>query len=235
MNRTIGVVIPAFRPNPSTLNTYIDELQECSADTIHLEIDAPNEETLDAINPPESINVSARRRGKGRALTHGFETLSTDVVAFADADGSTPVSSLEDVIKPVQTGSTDVAIGSRRHPDATIESHQTAARRRMGDVFAWVARRMLPPTAYDYQCGAKAFSMDAWESIQPHITETGFAWDLEVIAIAGALNHSIEEIPVVWDDDPDSTVNPVSTTLSMARALVSIRYRINTIDEADIP
>jgi hypothetical protein len=75
--------------------------------------------------------------------------------------------------------------------------------------------------------------MDVWQSIQPHITETGFAWDLEVIAIAEALNHSIEEIPVVWDDDPDSTVNPVSTTFSMARALVSIRYRINTIDEVE--
>lgn len=155
------------------------------------------------------------------------------MVAFADADGSTPVASLEDVIKPVQTGSTDVAIGSRRHPDATIKSHQTAARRRMGDVFAWVARRMLSTTAYDYQCGAKAFSMDAWQSIQPHINETGFAWDLEVIAIAGALNRSIEEIPVEWDDDPDSTVNPISTTLSMARALVTIRYRIDTLQDTE--
>lgn len=58
MTRSIGVVIPAFRPDPQTLNNYIEGLQKSSANTIHLEIDTPKEETLDAINPPDSTHVS---------------------------------------------------------------------------------------------------------------------------------------------------------------------------------
>jgi len=176
---------------------------------------------------PVTLHAVSGRRGKGAAITAGFEALSTevDVLAFADADGSTPAPSIADVVRPVVAGDADLAAGSRRHPEATVQSHQTVARRYLGDGFAWLARRLLDVHLYDYQCGAKALTTDAWDRVRPHLHEPGFAWDIELLAVADAVGCRIAEVPVVWEDRPESTVSPVQTTLRLARGLVVSRHR----------
>lgn len=230
MTKTVGIVLPAYKPDPTVLETYIESLQDAIADVVHVEIDAPSGDLTEPLARADSYNIASERRGKGQAITDGFETLSTDVLVFADADAATPAASVAGVIDPVRQGNSDLAIGSRRHPEAVIESHQTRLRRRMGDVFSWLARRFLPVSVHDYQCGAKALSASAWEQLQPHVTETGFAWDLEVIAFAGARGMEIQEVPVRWNDDPESTVDPVSTAISLAMSLISIRHRVAVHD-----
>ncbi|GAB3319259.1 glycosyltransferase [Haloplanus rallus] len=227
MSRSVGVVIPAYHPDVDRLERYVDALRETVApETIRVELDAPGPGVLDRIDAlPVTVGESPSRRGKGAAITAGFEALSTDVVAFADADGSTPATSVADVIRPVATGETDLAAGSRRHPDATVESHQTVARRYLGDGFAWLARRLLDVHLYDYQCGAKALTREAWTRIRPHLHEPGFAWDIELLAVADAVDCRIAEVPVVWEDRPESTVSPVGTTLRLARGLLVARHR----------
>lgn len=232
MSRSVGIVIPAYRADPETLDAFAAGLHESVGGTVHVEFDAATPETVSTFSEPDSINTHPKRRGKGRAITDGFEALSTetDVLAFADADAATPAASVADVVAPVRDGRADLAIGSRRHPEAEIEAHQTRLRRRMGDVFAWTARRLLPTSVYDYQCGAKALTSDAWQQLRAHIYEPGFAWDLELVAMAGAKDLTIEEIPVTWRDDPESTVDPFSTALNMSSALVSIRHRVKAIE-----
>lgn len=230
MSQTVGIVIPAYQPDPNILSRYIKDLKETTVDLVHLEIDNPSEHTLEKVDNYDSLNISESRRGKGRAISEGFDTLSTDILVFSDADGATPATSVIDVIGPIERGETDIAIGSRRHPESIVKTHQTFYRRRMGDAFAWVARRILPTSVYDYQCGTKALSADAWKSIRPQIQESGFAWDLEVIAVAGAQNLSIEEVPVEWNDASDSTVNPISTPVNLARALLTVRFRIDSLN-----
>ncbi|WP_251344093.1 glycosyltransferase [Haloplanus halophilus] len=227
MTRSVGVVIPAYHPDVDRLEAYVEALHEAVApETIRVELDAADPGVRDRIEAlPVTLHEASTRRGKGAAITAGFEALSTDVVAFADADGSTPASSIADVIRPVESGDADLAAGSRRHPDATVESHQTVARRYLGDGFAWLARRLLDVPLHDYQCGAKALTNDAWTRIRPHLHEPGFAWDIELIAVADAVGCRIVEVPVVWEDRPESTVSPVRTTLRLARGLVVSRHR----------
>jgi hypothetical protein len=234
MAHSVGIVIPAYNPDPSILNEYVKGLKSDVADTVHIELDAPADATVDSLTHHDSLNIAPTRRGKGRAITDGFNTLSTDILAFADADGSVDCPSVEAVLQPVRQGTADVAIGSRRHPDAVIKSHQTRLRRRMGDVFAWLTRHLLPITLYDYQCGMKALSATAWDELSPHLYETGFAWDLEVLAMADVMEYTIDEVPVTWDDDPVSTVDPLSTAVNMATALVAIRHRTKVIEGSTV-
>ena len=231
MNHTVGIVVPAYNPNVDTLITYIEALQESIADTVHVELDAPVDSTSRITASADSVNTVPKRRGKGKAITEGFNTISTDILGFVDADASVPVSSVERVVTSIRDGTADLAIGSRRHPDAIIKTHQTRLRRRMGDTFTVLARRMLPTVVYDYQCGVKALSTNAWETLYPTIEESGFAWDLEVISMAGAMNYRIEEVPIIWDDAPNSTVDPFSTAIDMITTLFTIRHRVKTFDE----
>jgi hypothetical protein len=152
------------------------------------------------------------------------------VLAFADADGATPADSLATVIESVADHG-GLAAGSRRHPAATIRSHQTLARRFLGDGFAWAARRLLDARLYDYQCGAKAIAAPAWEAVRPHLYDPGFAWDIELVAVTAALDYPVREVPVVWEDQPGSTVSPVGDGLAMARGLLVARHRARLLQD----
>lgn len=228
MSRSLGVVVPAYQPDVEALIPYISDLEaELEPETLRVELDAPQAETLAALEATgATINAVDARRGKGAAITAGFDALETDVLAFVDADGSTPAKSVADVVAPVIQERTDLAVGSRRHPDADVRSHQTILRQHLGDVFAWLGRRFLTVQLRDYQCGAKAMSREAWQSIRPSISEPGFAWDVEVLGVAGALGHSITEVPVVWKDHPDSTVETSRAVPELLRALFDVRRRI---------
>ncbi|MFB6160166.1 MAG: glycosyltransferase [Haloferacaceae archaeon] len=225
----VGVVVPAYRPDPERLVGYVhDVVERLDPAVVRVELDAPRESVRDRLaGLPERATVNAvdRRRGKGAAITAGFEALERDVLAFVDADGSTPAGSFADVVAPVADGRAPLAVGSRRHPDAAVAAHQTFARRFMGDGFAWLARRALDVTLYDYQCGAKAVSADAWRAVREHLHEPGFAWDIELVAVADALGHEVCEVPVRWEDRPGSTVSPLGDGYRLARGLAVARHR----------
>ncbi len=234
---SLGVVIPALSPDEDQLETYLQDLiAELAPSVIRIELDNPNAATLETVTAAESqsveVNTVPYRRGKGAAITAGFEALDTDRVAFADADGSTNARELARIIDALDTA--DVAAGSRRHPDATVIGHQTFARRFLGDIFAWTARRFLDIAMYDYQCGAKALTAPAWEAVRTHLYEPGFAWDVELLAMADALDLSVVEIPITWEDRPGSTVAPIRTPLAMAHGLYVARNRAKRLQNSPV-
>jgi hypothetical protein len=227
MDRSVGIVVPAYQPDTDRLIDYVQSLASALQPTaIRIELDAPDTGVMAALSDlPATVHSVPTRRGKGAAITDGFERLETDVLAFVDADGSTPPPSVEAVIDPVKTGSVALAVGSRRHPDSIVHSHQTYARRWLGHAFARVARLLLDAALYDYQCGAKAIDRDAWQAVRGHLYEPGFAWDIELVAMTAALGYNIEEIPIEWEDYPGSTVSPIGTSLQLAQSLFAVRHR----------
>ena len=232
-DQSLGVVIPAYRPDTELLERYVDRIDDrLDPETVLIELDAPESETVDELRSlPVVINTVPHRRGKGAAITAGFERLETDLLLFADADGSTPVDSLAEIVAPVRNDQAALAVGSRRHPEAEIDDEQSVLRQTLGDGFSWLAGSLLSVTLYDYQCGAKAIDADAWEQLHTHLYEAGFAWDVEVIAMAGAFELPVAEIPVEWEDRPGSTVDPVADSTRMFRALVTSRHRAKQLDD----
>lgn len=238
MTRTVGVVVPAYRPDVDALAAYVAALDDRLEPTaIRIELDdstASTDRALERVHLPETVSVAAapQRRGKGAAITAGFDALEADVLAFADADGSTPADSIADVVDPVWNGRVDLAVGSRRHPDARVKRHQTFVRRRLGDGFAWIARRLLGVSLSDYQCGGKAIDREAWTAVRGYLRERGFGWDVELVATADALGYRLTDVPVTWEDAPRSTVSTTGTTLTLARALFDSWYRTRRLRES---
>ncbi|PSP64277.1 dolichol-P-glucose transferase [Halobacteriales archaeon QH_8_64_26] len=257
---SLGIVLPAYRPDVEGLRSYVTALDERLApEAILIELDAPCPGVVETLEDcPATVAVAERRRGKGRAIAAGFDRLldegtsdrfadSTgtarsddaggsdpttddapspiDTLAFFDADASTPPESAAAVVAPVLAGTCDLAVGSRRHPDAEVGRHQTLGRRRLGDGFAWLARRLVEPSLYDYQCGAKAFAADVWRAVREHLREPGFAWDLDCLVCAAALGYEAREVPIAWHDRPRSTVPPARTALALVRALYRAHRR----------
>ncbi|MGZ0747741.1 glycosyltransferase [Haloparvum sp. AD34] len=236
MTRSLGIVVPAFRPDVERLGRYVRAIDDRLApETLRIELDDPDQAVVDALaDLPATVNAVARRRGKGAAITAGFDALSTDVLAFADADGATPAESLSAVVTPVLDDEADLSVGSRRHPESDVGGHQGVVRRFLGDGFAWLARRMLDAQLYDYQCGAKALSAEFWEPVRGEIYEPGFAWDIELVALVAAHGGRVREVPISWEDQPGSTVDPVADTLRMFRGLAVARHRARAVQGSTI-
>lgn len=228
MGVSTGIVIPAYRPDRDRLIGYTQKLDAVlDPDAIHVELDCPNSTEVAASIQRDtvSVNVARDRRGKGAAVTAGFNALDTDVRMFLDADGATPASSAAKVLAPLTDGTADLSVGSRRHPDADVQNHQTVIRKFMGDTFAGLSSLMLPISLTDYQCGAKAVTADLWQEVTSHLYESGFAWDLELVAVSDAMGYDVTEVPIAWEDQPGSTVDLAPALIEFARALVTVRHR----------
>jgi hypothetical protein len=225
MTDSVGVVVPAYEPAVPTLREYVAALDRVLApEEVRIELDAADEAVAERLRETgAAVNAVPGRRGKGAAITEGFEALSTDRLAFADADGATPASSVADVVAALDDA--DLAAGSRRHPDAVVHSHQTFLRRRLGDAFAWLARRAVGVSLYDYQCGAKAVTTAGWQTVRDRLVEPGFAWDIDLLSVAAALDLRVVEVPVEWEDHPGSTVSPAEATVELLVALLAAHHR----------
>lgn len=234
MSQSLGIVIPAYRPDLDELIPYVYDLdKQLKPSKIQIELDSPSEGVVEQLSDlPATVSTVPYRRGKGAAITAGFEDMKTDILAFVDADGATPASEMALVVDGINEYKADIITGSRRHPDANVVTHQTFTRRRLGDAFAWLARRMLPIKLYDYQCGAKAITADSWELLRVHLYESGFAWDIELITMADALDLNVVEVPIKWYDRSDSTVSTVQTPVELAHALFTIHNRAKQLNNS---
>ncbi|MFZ3070125.1 MAG: glycosyltransferase family 2 protein, partial [Anaerolineaceae bacterium] len=100
---------------------------------------------------------------------------------------------------------------------------EPAYRHLVGRVFNSLVRWVVLPGLQDTQCGFKCFRAEAAERIFPLQTLTGWSFDVEVLAIARALDYSIVEVPITWVYNPGSRVSVVRDSIRMAKDLWRIR------------
>lgn len=223
--KTLGIVLPAYQIDPDQLNYYLEKLHDqFSPEKIILEYDKPKH--VDEIEGEVSIQSFDRRRGKGAAIKHGFNLLDTDILLFADSDGSVSPENLRRIVEAVKEGAS-LAVGSRRHPDTKSAYHRTYIRKFLGDLLARIAGTMLEPSLYDYQCGAKAIAKEEWQQIEGDISQDGFGFDLELIVESGRHGFQIVEVPVEWVDKPGSTVSVVKDSFNIGKVLLELSWTRN--------
>lgn len=162
--------------------------------------------------------------GKGAAVHAGLEVADAPVAAFCDVDLATP---LADVRRLVEAARAEPAlvIGSRDVPGANLVKHESRTREALGKSYNRAVRVFLSIDVSDTQCGAKAARREVWRALLPHVRERGFAWDVETIAVAGALGVPVRELGVEWAHDEDSRVKVGRDGAAMLRALPAIRRR----------
>lgn len=172
-------------------------------------------------------------RGKGYAVRAGIQSALGEIVLFSDADLSTPIEEIERFLPCFERGD-EVVIGSREGPGARRigEPH---FRHVMGRAFNYIVGFVTISGIRDTQCGFKAFSARAAAQIfrstllysddAPVIRGgmvTGF--DVEVLFLARKLGYAIRELPVRWNYDGDSKVNPVKDSWRNFRDVIAVRW-----------
>lgn len=175
-----------------------------------------------AMEDSRFLAIHLPQRGKGRAIREGVGASRGRVIVLCDADFSMPVEEVSLLLQVVQDGA-DVAIGSREAPGAH-RIGEPAHRHLMGRVFNWLVRVVAVPHIEDTQCGFKAFRGEVAHELFLRQRIDGWAFDVEVLFLAGRRGYSIREVPITWRYDPSSRVRPVRDTIAMMRELIAIRW-----------
>ncbi|MEU5694585.1 glycosyltransferase [Actinosynnema sp. NPDC020468] len=166
--------------------------------------------------------IGCSRAGKGAAVRRGLLAGTAEFVGFVDADLSTPLDTLTDVMAQLRRGAAAV-VASRHAPGARFVHAQPLGRRVGGAAFRALARPLVSGV-HDTQCGFKFFRRDVVQDALRRCRMTGFAFDVELLNRVQAAGRQIVEIPVAWTDDARSTFHPVRDGLASFTALLSL-YR----------
>jgi glycosyltransferase involved in cell wall biosynthesis len=170
----------------------------------------------------EGVTVMRLRdKGRGRALRAAWTGSNARVVAYMDVDLSTDLTALEPLVQPLLDGSSDLGVGSRLAPGASVE--RSALREVMSRSYNFLVRRLLHSRVSDAQCGFKAARRETIQAILPQVENENWFFDTELIHAAERSHMRIHEVPVVWTEDSDSRVRLISTAVEDLRGIVRLR------------
>ncbi len=168
-------------------------------------------------------------QGKGGAVKAGVGMARGDRLVFMDADLSADLADLPRLV--VALDDADVVLGSRSIAGARVTYAQDRTiRKAQSKIFNGVACAMAGVLASDTQCGFKAFRADSAKLLFHLVEGKGFAFDVEVLALAQLLELRIIEIPVRWVEAEGTTVRPVRDPLIMLRDLLRTRRRCRHLE-----
>lgn len=159
-------------------------------------------------------------KGRGRALNHVWAGSEARVVAYMDVDLSTDLAALLPLVAPLLSGHSDVAIGSRLARSSRVV--RGPKREFISRSYNLLLRTALRTRFSDAQCGFKAMRTDIARALLPHVQDTAWFWDTEVLVLAERSGLRIAEVPVDWVDDPDSRVDIVRTARDDLRGIARI-------------
>ncbi len=229
----ISIIIPAFNEEERIAPTLMAVDSFLAALAVSYEIvvvdDGSSDGTVALVESMRSEMPRLRcidtvnNRGKGHAVRVGMLDATGKVRLMCDADGSMPPEEMPKLLAPIFEGKTQIAIGSRYADGAKTDVDQPKWRVVWSRLANKVIQRSLVAGIRDTQCGFKAFSAEAAETVFSKATIDGWSFDLEVLALASRLDFSIAEYGVEWTDDDRSRVNPLKDFFNVVREFLTIR------------
>ncbi|MDP8221998.1 MAG: glycosyltransferase [Candidatus Lernaella stagnicola] len=180
-------------------------------------------ETIEGRDDCRLIEIP-ENRGKGHAVKVGMLAAAGDVRLFTDIDLSVPIDRAADFLRRCQAGA-DVVIGTRKVAASQVTVHQPRHRAMLGEVFRRTTRWLFTPGLSDITCGFKAFRAAAAESLYDQSVINRWSFDAEILFLALRYDLKIEEVPVLWENNPETKVRLVIDLPRSLLELLRVRWR----------
>ena len=159
-------------------------------------------------------------KGRGRAVRAAWLQSDAKIVAYTDVDLSTDLNSFSLMVKNLEEGF-DIAIASRLLNGSTVEN-RTFTREIISRLYNVLLKLFFQVRFSDAQCGFKAIKRDIFVQLAPCIKNQEWFFDTEMLIIAEKMGFRIFECPVVWRDNPGSTVRVLPTMMEDLRGVVRL-------------
>jgi glycosyltransferase involved in cell wall biosynthesis len=232
-----SIVIPAYNEAariPATLESVISCIRTNDWDA---EVIVVNDGSKDATGqlvreiasraPELRIIENPGNRGKGYSVRNGILHGLGDVVMFTDSDLSAPIEEAERLFAAIAAGA-DIAIGSRWLESGRQTHRQPLYRQVLGRCFNAVTRLVMGLPFVDTQCGFKAFTRTAAQTVFQLQTIERWGFDPEILFIALKRGFKVKEVPVSWAHDERSRMSYLRDGMQMLKELCIIRWNAMT-------
>jgi len=230
----LSIIIPAYNEAERIPSTLIDMDKRLSGVDYSYEIlvvsDGSKDNTASVARNMAKMVKNLRvvelkdNVGKGGAVKQGMLIAAGNIRLFTDADNSTSIDQFGKMAPLFKEGY-DVVIGSRAVPGAELDPPEPAYRQAIGKTLNFLVQLFILPGIWDTQCGFKAYTAEAAEKIFLIAKTTGWAFDVESLALAKRMGYRIKEVPVHWVNDTRSHMK-VSGGLQFLAETCTIRWRL---------
>lgn len=175
------------RPKPALPSYEIIVVNDGSKDDTRSIVDqiSSADETIRLIS--YSVNM-----GKGYAIKQGVLHSRGKYVMFLDGDGEISTKVLSKYLD--RLGSTDLVIASKYHTLSVVSV--PASRKFFSKCFHLFVKLLLGIKVSDTQVGLKAGRGDTFRKIFQRVIVKRYAFDAEMLAVAGILGLRVDELPV---------------------------------------
>ncbi len=200
---TVSVIIPTYNEK-GNIEKIIPQIfsvfrsSNISGEVVVVDDDSPDMTWKAAQELGRSYNIKTVRRmtekGLSSAVIEGFRHASGEFIGVMDADLSHPPAAIPDMLEPLQTGSTDLVIGSRHVSGGGTENWPR--RRKIISMGARMLARGLTGLK-DPVSGFFFFRRDIIKGVK--LNPIGYKIGLEVI-VKGRHNKRITEVPYTFSD-----------------------------------
>lgn len=223
----LSIIIPCYNESKDIKKNAVIVKEYLKENNIDHELilvnDGSKDNTKEEIESiPDVLAISYEpNRGKGGAVKEGIMHASGDYVLFMDADLSTDISAIKDVVEQAPT--CDLLIGSRHAKGSVIKKKQPLLRVFIGWCCRLLVNMKFHTKLKDTQCGFKAMRIDVARKLAEKQLVNNFAFDVEYIYIAKINNLALKELGVTWSDDRESTVSPFKSSVKFFKDLNFIK------------
>ena len=228
-----SIVIPAYNESgriPATLKSVVEcvRTQGWQAEIIVVD-DGSRDKTADVVRafaagaPEVRLLQNPGNHGKGYSVRNGILQALGEIVMFTDADLSAPIEEAERLFAAI-AGGADIAIGSRWLERTRQTIRQPLYRQFFGRCFNGVTRLIMGLPFADTQCGFKAFTRDAAQTVFQLQTIERWGFDPEILFIALKRGYRIEEVPVSWAHDERSRISYLKDGMRMLQDIAIVRW-----------
>lgn len=203
----LSVVVPSYNEGKNiqknlikmceVIGSTVDDFEivpvnDGSSDNTHEEImsAAGNPVTNGRIHPvsyPDNL-------GKGGAIKAGIVAAKGDYIGFLDADLDISPDHIARYYSVITAENHDVVIGSKMHKESQLDYPLSRK------IFSWCYFVMLKVlfglNVLDTQTGVKLYRGSLIKEIAPKLRVEGFAFDIEILALASSMGASVKQMPV---------------------------------------
>jgi dolichyl-phosphate beta-glucosyltransferase len=231
---TVSVVIPAYREAPRIGPSVRECLDYFDALGMPVEVivadDGSDDETAAVVERESARDPRVRlvrlgmHKGKGAAVRAGIAASSGAQVLLVDADLAIPLSEYPHFAEALRNY--DLALASKELGRRMGFVQQPFLRVVMGRIFNLAVRLLLLPGFLDTQAGFKLLRGDAARLLASECEIDGFAYDVEMLALALAHCLRAKELPIHCRLTGKTSVRVFRDSLRMLQDIWAVRRRM---------
>ncbi|MBR9706050.1 glycosyltransferase [Candidatus Pacearchaeota archaeon] len=168
-------------------------------------------------------SFSIPRKGRGYALKHAWKNFNADIYAYCDVDLATDINQISSLINQILQGN-NLVIANRYLKRS--KSRRTIGRFVYSKIYIYLARFLLNTKITDLQCGFKAADKKVINNLLPKIKDNNWFFDTELVIKALKMGYKIKQIPVNWQENNESKVKIIQTSINYIKKLIRLRKEL---------